>query len=59
MIIPVNCPLCKHNLSLISHNIWRGQTIDCPQCHGKVPVSGRFLSEIFWVSNTPQRDQTI
>lgn len=59
MVIPVKCPLCKQDLSLTSHSVWRDQTIECPQCSGKIPVSGRFLSEIFWVSNTYQREQSL
>ncbi|HAD04877.1 MAG: hypothetical protein A2091_12020 [Desulfuromonadales bacterium GWD2_61_12] len=59
MIIPVKCPHCKQDLPLLSHNIWRDQTIACPQCFGQISISGRFLSEIFWVSNTYQREQSL
>jgi len=59
MIIPVDCPLCKQNIALASQNVWRGQTIVCPRCNGLIPVSGRFLSDIFWICNTRMREQAL
>lgn len=58
MVIPVDCPLCKQNIALTSQNVRRGETIVCPRCNGKIPVSGRFLSDIFWISNVRMREHS-
>jgi len=59
MIIPVDCPLCKQNIALASQGVRRGEIIVCPRCSGRIPVTGRFLSEIFWVFNARMRIQSL